>query len=109
MGTTRDLTIFMLLVFGIIFLLTLTFQNCGIPETGNTLTGKVEWTETDGENRIIRVAIATQTGEYLVGDNAKGRELLQFVYERVKVKGKITKDKHGLKTIYVSDYKMVPQ
>ena len=63
MSTTRDLTLFLLLVLGIAFLLTLTFLQSEIPNNRNTLTGKVEWMATDEDNQITVVAIATQTGD----------------------------------------------
>jgi hypothetical protein len=69
----------------------------------------VEWTARDESNRITLVAIATQTGDYLVGDDARGRELLNLVNKRVNVKGRVAEDEHGQKTIHVSEYKIVPQ
>ena len=106
---TRDLTLLILLVLGITFLLSFTFLRCEIPKSTASLTGKVEWVAIDKSNKITLVAIATQTGDYLVGDDAKGRELLQFVNKRVNVRGRVTEDEHGQKTVYVSAYKMVPQ
>ena len=109
MSTKRDLTLFLLLVFGILLLLTLTFRHYEIPKPGSPLTGKVEWMATDERNEITTVAIATQAGDYLVGDDAKGRELLHMVNKKVSVWGRVTEDERGQKTIYVSAYKMVPQ
>jgi hypothetical protein len=109
MSTTRDLTISLLLIFGIVFLLTLTFLQCEIPDSRNTLTGKVEWMATDEDNQITVVAIATQTGDYLVGDDTKGRELLRVVNKKVNVRGKVIENENGQKTVYVSKYQLVPQ
>jgi hypothetical protein len=109
MSTTRDLTLVILLVLGISFLLTLTFLRCEAPKSGNMLTGKVEWIATDESNRITLVAIGTETGDYLVGDDAQGRELLQLVNKKVSAIGTIVEDEHGQKTIYVSKYQLVPQ
>jgi hypothetical protein len=109
MSTTRDLTLFFLLVFGIILLLTITFRHFEIPMTRSPLTGKVEWMATDESNEITTVAIATRAGDYLVGDDAKGRELLQLVNKKVSVWGRVTEDERGQKTVHVSAYKMVPQ
>lgn len=58
---------------------------------------------------ISLVAIAAQTEEYLVGDDTKGKELLQLVSERVHVKDKVREAPQGQKTIRVSEYKLVPQ
>ena len=105
----RELTIAILLVLGISFLLSLTFLHCQVPNTATAVMGRVEWVETDENDRITLVAIATPTGDYLVNDDAKGRELLQFIYKRVNVSGRIIEDRHGQKTIHVSEYRMVPQ
>ena len=109
MNATRDLTLFFLLVFGIMLLLTLTFLHCELPKSRNTLTGKVEWMAVDENNNITHVAIATQAGDYLVGDDATGRELLQLVNKKVNVRGRVVEDQRGQKTVYVSAYEMVPQ
>ena len=109
MSKTRDLTVFLLLVFGIVFLLSLTFFQCEAPKSRNTLTGKVEWMATDENNNINARGDFTHTGEYLVGDDAKGKELLQLVNKKVNVRGRVSEDQHGQKTIRVSEYKIVPQ
>jgi len=106
---TRDLTLLILLVLGISFLLSFTFLHCDLPGSTASVTGKVEWVAIDNSNNITHVAIATQAGDYLVSDDVKGRELLQFVNKRVNVRGRVTEDQHGQKTIYVSAYKIVPQ
>jgi hypothetical protein len=64
---------------------------------------------TDARNEITTVAIATQAGDYLVGDDAKGRELLHLVNRKVNVWGRVTEDERGQKTIHVSAFKLVPQ
>jgi hypothetical protein len=63
----------------------------------------------DQDNKVSLVAISTQTEEYMVGDDAKGQELLQFVNKRVKVKGRITENQSGQRTIHVSKYELVPR
>jgi hypothetical protein len=111
MSTTRDLTrlILLVLALGISFLLSLTFLRCEAPKSRSMLTGKVEWIAPNGSNRITFVAIGTETGDYLVGDDAKGRELVQFVNRKVSASGRIVEDEKGQKTIYVSKYQLVPQ
>lgn len=109
MMKTRDLTLLILFVLGITFLLSFTFLHCEIPKNTASLTGKVEWVKINKSNQVTLVAIATQTEDYLVGDDGKGRELLQLVNKRVNVRGRITEDEHGQKTVIVSAYKIVPQ
>ena len=110
MMKTRDLTVLILLALGIAFLLSFTFLQGDDPlKSTITLTGKVQWVTTDEKNDISLVAIVTQTEEYMVVNDAKGKELLQRVNKRVNVKGKVAEDQHGQKTIRVSEYKIVPQ
>jgi len=106
---TKDLPLLILLVLGISFLLSLTFLRCEAPRSAATLTGKVECVAVDERNNVSLVALSTQMGEYMIGDDAKGKELLQLVNRRVKVRGRVTEDEHGQPTIHVSKYEMVPQ
>ena len=106
---TRDLPLLILLVLGTSFLLSLTFLRCEPLDKTATLTGKVEWVSVDENSKVSLVAIATQSEEYMVGDDAKGKELLQLVNKRVKVKGRIAENESGQRIIYVSKYELVPQ
>jgi len=106
---TRDLPLLVLLVLGISFLLSLTFLRCEPQRSSATLTGKVECVTVDESNNVSLVAICTQMEEYMVGENANGKELLQLVNKRVKVKGRLTENENGQRTIYVSKYELVPQ
>jgi hypothetical protein len=106
---TRDLPILILLVLGISFLLSLTFLNCEPSRSSATLTGKVECVAVDESNHVSLVAISTQTEEYVVADDANGKELFQLINKRVKVKGRLTQNEDGQPTIYVSKYELVPQ
>jgi hypothetical protein len=106
---TRDLPLLILLVLGISFLLSLTFLRCEAPRSIATVTGNVEWVATDKNDNVSLVAISTETEEYMVGDDAKGKELLQLVNRRVKVTGKVTENDNGQPTIHVSKYALVPQ
>ena len=79
MNGTRDLTLLILLVLGTTFLLSLTFLHCEVPDSRDTVTGKVEGTAVDESDEITLVAIGTQTREYPAGDDAKVREFPQLV------------------------------
>jgi len=106
---TRDLPLLVLLVLGTSLLLSLTFLRCEPQRSSATLTGKVECVSVDASNNVSLVAICTQTEEYVVENDANGKELLQLVNKRVKVKGRVTEKENGQRTIYVSKYELVPQ
>jgi len=106
---TRDLPILILLVLGISFLLSLTFLRCESTRSSATLTGKVECVAVDESNQVSLVAISTHTKDYMVADDANGKELRQLVNKRVKVKGRVTENEDGKPTIYVVKYQLVPQ
>jgi hypothetical protein len=106
---TKDLPLIFSLVLGTSFLLALTFLRCELAPRNATLTGKVEYVKVDERNNVSLVAISTETGEYMVGDDANGKELLQLVNKRVKVKGRVAEEKDGQRTIYVSKYELVLQ
>ncbi|NIO48311.1 MAG: hypothetical protein GTN73_02560 [Candidatus Aminicenantes bacterium] len=60
----------------------------------------VDW---DQKGNPISVAIATYTEEqYLVSNNSKGKELFDFIRERVEITG-LVKEIAGIKIIKVKD------
>ena len=69
-----------------------------------TLEGSVEWVSVDENNDVSSVAISTESGEYLVADTPKGKELFSLVHRKVKVTGKVVEDASGQKVIHVSNY-----
>jgi hypothetical protein len=106
---TSDLPLLILLLLGTCFLFALTFLHCEAPRGTATLIGNVEWVALDQKNEVSLVAISTESEEYIVGDDAKGRELLTLVHKKVRVKGRVTENEDGQRTIHVSSYALVPQ
>jgi len=63
----------------------------------------------DEGGRIIEIALYTNTEEvYAVEHNHITQELMNFMHNRVEVKGKIRKHQDGSKSIAVQNY-MVPE
>ena len=79
-------------------------------ETGalTTITGLIAPYDWDQNNNPIEVKIATfDEKEYVVENNALGKELFKRLHKQVKVVGITRKDKKGNDIIAVQEYEIV--
>lgn len=62
----------------------------------------------DNGGEIIAIALSTvDEEEYMIDDNAKGREMLEFIRKEVEVSGVIREEKDGKKIIVVNEYRLL--
>lgn len=84
----------------------------------DTIKGTVTAAEQDDQGNVSAVAIVVSksadkaedqkaTKRYLVAQNDKGNELIDLVGQKVEVKGKISENAQGEKTIEVAEYKVM--
>ena len=71
------------------------------------ITGSVEIHDIDTRDRIKGVYIETEIGRYVVVDNAKGRELHQYLGRDMEVSGIVTEDEENGKTIDVKQFRRI--
>ena len=73
-----------------------------------TLMGIITAVEWDEDDNVIAIAISTpEEEEYRIEDNQLGTELLEMIYESVKVTGTVNEDGFGNKFICVDSYDLV--
>lgn len=70
-----------------------------------TVVGFVEEFDSIEDGRGILIS-ATDNDNYIVELDKKGKKLVSFLDEKVKVTGMVTKDRDGLKYIAVSGFKV---
>ena len=67
----------------------------------------VEWDEDDN---VVAIALSTpEEEEYLIEENPVGAELLELIYESVKVTGIVTENGFGNKSVRVDSYELVDE
>lgn len=65
----------------------------------------VEWDENDN---VVQVVIDTPGQEgYLVHQNKKGRELLEFIRREVEISGSVREDEDGDLIIKVKEFRLI--
>ncbi len=70
-----------------------------------TLTGIVIPADWNDDQEVVAVALATpDEKEYRIGDNRKGRELLDHLQHQVEVAGPLSEDEKGRRVITVRRY-----
>jgi hypothetical protein len=74
-----------------------------------TITGTVYATAWDDDDNVTAAVIAGLGEEYVIVQNAVGKELLQLSYRDVKAIGVIGQDSEGNKTLTVSSYEVMPE
>lgn len=73
-----------------------------------TLTGIVIPVDWDEEGNVLAVAISSpDEQEYLIKQDAKGRELRGFIRQEMDINGVVRKAIKGRKTINVKNYKLI--
>ncbi|MEW6381474.1 MAG: hypothetical protein AB1611_17990 [bacterium] len=73
-----------------------------------TITGIVTAADWDEEDNISAVIIATpDEEEYLVDNNSKGEELLEFIHRNVRATGTIRDEGDRCKIILIKSYEVV--
>jgi len=75
-----------------------------------TLMGIITAVEWDEDDNVVAIALSTpEEEEYRIEDNPVGAELLDLIYESVKVTGSINENEFGNKSIRVDSYKLVDE
>jgi hypothetical protein len=74
-----------------------------------TVTGTVYATAWDDNDNVTAAVIAGVGGEYIIVNNAAGKELFKLDFKLVKASGVIGKDSEGNKTLTVTSYEVVPE
>jgi hypothetical protein len=73
-----------------------------------TLMGIITAVEWDEDDNVVAIAISTpEEKEYRIEDNPLGAELLELIYESVKVTGTVIENEFGNKSIWVDSYTLV--
>jgi len=74
-----------------------------------TVTGTVYPTALDENDNVIAAVIASMGEEYVIVNNAAGKELFKLEYEVVKTSGVIGEDSEGNKTLTVTKYEVMKE
>jgi hypothetical protein len=74
-----------------------------------TVTGTVYATAWDDNDNVTAAVIAGLGEEYVIVQNAVGKELSKLNYKDVKASGVIGQDSEGNKTLTVSSYEVLPE
>lgn len=74
-----------------------------------TVTGTVYATAWDDNDNVTAAVIAGVGGEYIIVNNAAGKELFKLDFKAVKASGVIGEDSEGNKTLTVTSYEVVPE
>ena len=73
-----------------------------------TIIGIITAMEWDENDNVITVKIsAPDEEEYVIEDNSLADELLELLYEAVKVTGYVSESEFGYKTLLVEDYELL--
>jgi len=73
------------------------------------VTGTVYATAWDDNDNVIAAVIAGVGGEYIIVNNAAGKELFKLDFKLVKASGVIGEDSEGNKTLTVTSYEVMPE
>jgi hypothetical protein len=74
-----------------------------------TLQGIVTPIEMDEDDSVVAVALSTDEGEYIIANNPKGRELLDYIDEEMEITGKLTIDEDGNNVIAVTSFSFLDE
>ena len=74
-----------------------------------TVTGTVYATAWDDNGDVIAAVLACSGEEFIIVDNASGKELFKLNYEDVRASGVIGQDSEGNRTLTVSSYEVLPE
>jgi hypothetical protein len=74
-----------------------------------TVTGTVYATAWDDNGKVIAAVIACPGEEFIIVDNAAGRELFNLNYRDVMASGVIGQDSEGNRALTVSSYEVLPE
>jgi hypothetical protein len=74
-----------------------------------TVTGTVYATAWDDNGKVIAAVIACLGEEFIIVDNAPGKELFNLNYRDVMASGVIGQDNEGNRALTVSSYEVLPE
>ena len=75
-----------------------------------TLTGIITAVDWDEDDNVIAVSISTpDEEEYIIEDTPEGEELLDLVFQNVRVTGVIEEDEYGDKIIIIESYEVLEE
>ncbi|MGA1796321.1 MAG: hypothetical protein ACMUIL_10735 [bacterium] len=75
-----------------------------------TLTGIITAVDWDEDDNVIAVSISTpDEEEYIIEDTPEGAELLDLVFQNIRVTGVIEEDEYGDKIITVESYEVLEE
>ncbi|MGA1845375.1 MAG: hypothetical protein ACMUIS_12495 [bacterium] len=75
-----------------------------------TLTGIITAVDWDEDDNVIAVSISTpDEEEYIIEDTPEGEELLDLVFQNIRVTGVIEEDEYGDKIITVESYEVLEE
>ena len=75
-----------------------------------TLTGIITAVDWDEDDNVIAVSISTpEEEEYIIEDTPEGEELLDLVFQNVRVTGVIEEDEYGDRIITVESYEVLEE
>ena len=75
-----------------------------------TVMGIITAVEWDEDDNVVAIALSTpEEEEYRIEENPVGAELLELIYESVKVTGIVTENEFGDKSIRVDSYALVDE
>jgi hypothetical protein len=73
-----------------------------------TIRGTIFPVEWDGNDNVVRVVIDTPDQDgYLIDQNKKGKELLDFIRHEVEVSGTMREDEEGGLIFKVKEYSLI--
>ena len=73
------------------------------------ITGEVFVNAWDDNHNVTAASILTSGAEYIIVDNAVGKELFKLDLKVVKASGVVGEDSEGNKTIAVTKYEVMPE
>lgn len=77
-----------------------------------TIIGRVyveAWDENDNDNVTVVTIVTDTEVEYVIVDNAVGKELFKLDFKVVKASGVVGEDGKGHKTFTVTKYEIMPE
>jgi hypothetical protein len=75
-----------------------------------TLTGIITALEWDKDDNVIAIGLSTSDEEeYVIEDNSFTDELLDLLYEPVKLIGFVNTNEYGYKSIFVESYELLEE
>jgi len=75
-----------------------------------TLTGIITAVDWDDDDNVIAVSISTpDEEEYIIEDTPEGEELLDLVFQNVRITGIIEENEYGDKSINVDSHEVLDE